>query len=325
MSVPGLVSVQYIAVQGRVSWRGSASMPTTITELVDGTAFERLVLDRAFPLMPPAGRAASVVDLGTSSSISVAVTPQPAVASVSVSLSDSSGSPAGQLSVDTVRPLIFGAAWKVLDQIAELALEQTGVSHGRGSDYTIKLKTQTAAVGGVRALPPLDRYTAVWGRIMLPFAATAEIRNSLAHRQLAVDPSSGAYQRHAAAGSAVGHAGHGGRAGRVLPTCHRHRKRRHSRDHPEPSARPAALESRSTRRSPWPASVWRLIGDRVDSTCHRPPNGLQGRGPGARLCHHPSGCRYGCGRCLPLRPGDTPARRQDSRVRARRCAGHDPR
>ena len=136
-------------------------------------------------------------------------------------------------------------------------------------------------------------------------------------------PQQRGYQRYAAAGSAAGHVGHSGRAGRVLPTCHRYRERCHSRDHPEPSARPAALESRSTRRSPWPASVRRLIGNRVDPACHRPPNGLQGRGPGARLCRHPSGCRYGCGRCLPLRPGDTPARRQDSRVRARRCAGHD--
>lgn len=167
-------------------------MPTTITELADTTAFERLVLDRAFPLMPSSGGAASVVDLGTSGSISVAVTPQPAVASVSVSSSDSCGSPVGQLPVDTVRPLIFGAAWKVLDQIVELALEQAGVAHNRGNDYTIRLKRQSAAVGGVRALPPFDRHAAVWERIMLLFAATVELRNSLAHRQLAVDPSSGA-------------------------------------------------------------------------------------------------------------------------------------
>ena len=80
----------------------------------------------------------------------------------------------------------------MLDQVVELALEQTGVSHDRGSDYTIKLKAQSAAAGGVRELPPFDRYTAVWGRIMLLFLATAELRNSLAHRQLAVDPSSGA-------------------------------------------------------------------------------------------------------------------------------------
>ncbi len=286
-------------------------MPTTITELVDATAFERLVLDRAFPLMPSSGGAASVVDLGTSGSISVAVTPQPAVASVSVSSSDSSGSPSGQLSVGTVRPLIFGAAWKVLDQIVELALEQTGVSHDRGNDYTLKL-TQSAAADGVRALPPLDRHTAIWGRIMLLFAATAEMRNSLAHRQLAVDPNSGAISATPRPGQP--------RATPVTADCHRHRERCHSRDHPEPSARPATLESRSTRRSPWPASVRRLIGDRGDPASHRPPNGLQSRGLGARLCRHPSGRRYGCGRCLPLRSGDTPARRQDSRVRARRCA-----
>jgi hypothetical protein len=128
------------------------SMPTTITELADDTAFERFVLDRTFPLMPSSGGAASVVDLGKSGSISVAVTPQPAVARVSVSLSDSSGSPEGQLSVDTVRPLIFGAAWKVFDQLVELALEQAGVSHDRGNDYTIKLKSQSAA--GRMSRPP---------------------------------------------------------------------------------------------------------------------------------------------------------------------------
>ena len=60
------------------------TMPTTITELADATAFERLVLDRALPLMPSSGGAASVVDLGTSGSIIVAVTPQPAVANVLV-------------------------------------------------------------------------------------------------------------------------------------------------------------------------------------------------------------------------------------------------
>jgi hypothetical protein len=184
--------VLYVAVLASESEGEPARMPTTITELADDTAFERFVLDRTFPLMPSSGGAASVVDLGKSGSIGVAVTPQPAIARVSVSLSDSSRSPEGQLSVDTVRPLIFGAAWKVLDQLVELALEQAGESHDRGNDYTIKLKTQSAAGGVVPALRPLDRHTAVWKQIMMLFASTAELRNSLAHRQLVVDRSSGA-------------------------------------------------------------------------------------------------------------------------------------
>jgi hypothetical protein len=171
---------------------GVDEVPTTISELVDDTAFERFVLDRTFPLMPSSGGATSVVDLGRSGSISVEVTPQPAVARVSISMTDSTGSPEGSLSVETIRPLIFGAAWKVLDQVVELALEHAGVTHDRGSTFTIKLKTQFAASLQVPALPPLDSYRAVWEQIMAVYSSTTELRNSLAHRQLVVDPSSGA-------------------------------------------------------------------------------------------------------------------------------------
>ena len=144
--------------------------------------------------MPSSGGAASVVDLGTSGSISVAVTPQPAVASVSVSSSDSSGPPAGQL---RFRSILFARSssaprGRCLTRSLSLHSNRLVSRFDRGSDYTIKLKTQAAAAGGVRTLPPFDSYTAVWARIMLLFAATAELRNSLAHRQLAVDPSSGA-------------------------------------------------------------------------------------------------------------------------------------
>jgi len=165
-------------------------MPTTIAELEDDTAFERFVLDRAFPLMPSSEGAASTIDLGTLGSISASVTPQTAQATVAVSMTDHIGAPTG-LPINAVRPLIFGAAWKVLDLLVELALELAGVPHSYGNRYTIDQKARLAASGGVPQLPPLDNDAAAWARIMLLYMATKDLRHSLVHRQIVVDPRDG--------------------------------------------------------------------------------------------------------------------------------------
>jgi len=163
-------------------------MPATLTEFEDSTAFERYVLDRATPLLPrPEG--SSVIELGELGSTGVAVGVQPAV--VRVGMSDSTGSASSQLSADDIRPLFFGAAWKVLDQLIELALEQAGVSHDRGSDYTIKLKVREAANGSVIPVPPFASRPDLWLRIIMTYASTEVLRNSLVHRQLTVDQASG--------------------------------------------------------------------------------------------------------------------------------------
>jgi hypothetical protein len=80
-------------------------------EFADDTAFERLVLDRAMPLLPTS-EARSVIDL-RGPGVSVAVTPMPARVYV--------GDAPGTVGVAELRPLIFGAAWKVLDLLVELA------------------------------------------------------------------------------------------------------------------------------------------------------------------------------------------------------------
>ena len=128
-------------------------MPTNLTEFDDDTAFERYVLDRATPLMPRS-QGTSVIELGEANSTGVAVGAQPAM--VHVGMTDSAGSTDGQLSADDIRPLLFGAAWKVLDQLTELALENASISHDRGRHYTIKFKVGQAANGSVPPVPPFD-------------------------------------------------------------------------------------------------------------------------------------------------------------------------
>lgn len=163
-------------------------MPATHIEFEDSTAFERYVLDRAAPLLPrPEGT--SVIELGEFDAAGVAIGVQPAI--VRVGSSDSAGSASNQLSSDDIRPLFFGAAWKVLDQLIELALEQAGMPHDRRSDYTIKLKVREAANGAVIPVLPFASRPDLWLRVAMTYASTEILRNSLVHRQLIVDRATG--------------------------------------------------------------------------------------------------------------------------------------
>lgn len=163
-------------------------MPTSLTEFEDDTAFERYVLDRATPLLPRS-QGTSVIELGEFNSTGVSVGVQPAM--VHVGLTDSGGSAGDQLSADDIRPLIFGAAWKVLDQLIELALEQAGVPHDRNSEYRIKFKVDKAASRSVTPVPPFDDRPDLWSPVIMTYASTQVLRNSLTHRRLIVDPATG--------------------------------------------------------------------------------------------------------------------------------------
>jgi hypothetical protein len=163
-------------------------MPTSLTEFEDDTAFERYVLDRATPLLPRS-QTASVIELGAADSTRVAVGVQPAT--VHVGATDSAGSAGDKLSTDDIRPLLFGAAWKVLDQLIELGLELTGVSHDKKWGYSIKFKVLQAESGRVAPVPSLGGRPDLWSRVMKTYASTEVLRNSLAHRRLIVDQSTG--------------------------------------------------------------------------------------------------------------------------------------
>ena len=163
-------------------------MPTSLTEFDEDTAFERYVLDRATPLLPRS-QGTSVIELGEFNSVGVAIGGQPAT--VDVGSTDSMGSAGDQLTADDIRPLFFGAAWKVLDQLIELAMEQAGVSHDRNSEYSITFKVRGAASGSVTPVPPFDVRPDLWLRTIMTYASTHVLRNSLTHRRLIVDPATG--------------------------------------------------------------------------------------------------------------------------------------
>ncbi len=162
-------------------------MLTSLTEFADATAFERYVLDRATPLLPRSP-GTSVIELGDDDTTSIAVGSPTLI--VRVGAADSTGSAADQLSADDIRPLLFGAAWKVLDQLTEFALEVAGV-RDRGRHYRITFKVGEAVNGRVPPVTPLDSRPHLWSTAMFTYASADVLRNSIAHRQLRVNHSTG--------------------------------------------------------------------------------------------------------------------------------------
>jgi hypothetical protein len=106
-------------------------------------------------------------------------------------VSDSIGSAEERLTADDVRPLLFGAAWKVLDQLCEFALEDAGVSHDARWRFTITFKVREATYSRVPPVPPFDHRQDLWSALMSTYGSTEQLRNSLVHRRLVVDPSTG--------------------------------------------------------------------------------------------------------------------------------------
>lgn len=163
-------------------------MPANLPDFADDTAFERYILDRATPLLPRS-QESSIIELGEDGSCGVAVEALAAV--VQLQSSDSFGSTGDQLSRDDIRPLLFGAAWKVLDLLCELCLEQAGVPYDTRRGYLIDSKVTSAASGSVAATAPFVGRSAPWTRIMNIYASTKELRHSLVYRRLVVDPGTG--------------------------------------------------------------------------------------------------------------------------------------
>ncbi len=162
-------------------------MPTNLAEFKDDTEFERYVLDRVAPLLPRS-EGTAVIECGEGS---FGVTIGAPTVTARVQAGDSSGSANGELSRDDIRPLLFLAAWKVLDQLCELALEEAGERPDHGRRWRIDQKAGKAEDGRVAPRPPFDAHPDLWARIMSAYANTTELRNSLVHRLSGVDPVTG--------------------------------------------------------------------------------------------------------------------------------------
>ena len=164
-------------------------MPTNVQDFDDDSAYERYVLARLTPLVnkPPGG---IEVGLGDDGSISANVQ------AVAATTATPAGAPGDQFKFRDIAPLVFGAAWKVLDLLVELRLEQLHVSKNAQGRYSIEMKVGEADNGTVSAPAPFDNpqgtLCTLWEQVLKCYAVTKELRHSLVHRQLTVDQSTGA-------------------------------------------------------------------------------------------------------------------------------------
>jgi len=148
---------------------------TTVSEFEESTAFERLVLDRLRPLISSEGT--QTLDLraamaGTGPTV------------IDLSFTDSLSASAVESVTLDVMPLLFGAAWKVLDLLMELALHQAGIQPDRKTEYTIAAKVKFAKNGdGVCVITSTDQ--PLWTTLCAAYAATFEHRHCLVHRRAA--------------------------------------------------------------------------------------------------------------------------------------------
>ena len=141
-------------------------MITTLQDYVDASAFERTVLSTVYPLVNPAA-ARGGYDLRTNTARIV--------------LSDDFGSGGRDDLVRELRPLLFGAAWKVLDLLVEYGLKQVDPRP------EWRINDKKACVVGV-TLPPLSADAAIWSRISATYANTIEQRHCLVHRSFVMTP-----------------------------------------------------------------------------------------------------------------------------------------
>jgi len=163
-------------------------MPTNVQDFDDDSAYERYVLARLAPLVkkPQGGIGIGLGDDGSNSptvQAGVATTATPA------------GAPGDQLKRSDIAPLVFGAAWKVLDLLVELRLEQLGVSKNAQGRYSIEMKVGEVNNGTVSAPAPFDNLEGtlctLWEQVLKCYAVTEDMRHSLVHRRLTVDQSTG--------------------------------------------------------------------------------------------------------------------------------------
>jgi quercetin dioxygenase-like cupin family protein len=164
-------------------------MITAVDKFEESTAFERWTLEALVPLPPRRPHRRSKV-VATNH---LRVTPVPAVARA---YADG----VQEVHVD-LRPLAFGAAWKVLDLLLELAFANAGTTSSTGQ-LTIATKRNLAGRGHGN-LPPLTADRALWRTLTGVYAGTTEVRNSLVHRLAKVDRATGALTGHDRQGQAL--------------------------------------------------------------------------------------------------------------------------
>jgi hypothetical protein len=151
---------------------------SSLTEFEESTAFERWTLEALVPL-PARGPHQAVKD--------------PAANKVWITLGDSVtireyAGGVQEVHID-LRPLAFGAAWKVLDLLLELAYANAGTTASRR--WLTIAKKENLARQGHGDLAPLTADRGLWRTLTSTYAATTQARHSLVHRLAEVDQATG--------------------------------------------------------------------------------------------------------------------------------------
>lgn len=149
-----------------------------VQRLVDDTAFERYVLSKAVPVRVESAVIGGRYHLdGNRLDATVHVTD-----TVGMSLPQA----VEQLGI---RPLAFGAAWKVLDLMLETAFEQAGLTPDKNrARWTITEKVKLARKGK-GTITPISTDAEIWNRLLQTYVATEQVRHSLVHRKADVGSS----------------------------------------------------------------------------------------------------------------------------------------
>ena len=174
-------------------------MITTAAAFDEETAWERAVLGQAIPLMPTTS--------GLLSPAPTAVSDLRANGCITIGVSDIVGHVSGDAIRDLLLPLMFGAAWKVLDLALELGFHLAGLAPRSPGRWTIKEKVNLADKKD-GALPGMDRRSAIWTAFCALYVRTYETRHSLVHRRVQVDPDTKGLTAFDSAGTVVGRMTH---------------------------------------------------------------------------------------------------------------------
>jgi hypothetical protein len=154
-------------------------MVTSLKHFIEGTAFELYILEAVRPAIDQ--QKATTIDLrGLRPVVDVKIGSM-------ISLSDNDVS----AYKESLSPLLFGAAWKVLDLLLELSFCSAGLQP-KGGEFTIAKKLRLATS---KDLEPNTFITCqrVWAALLQLYAATVEHRHCLIHRVATVDPTDGSF------------------------------------------------------------------------------------------------------------------------------------
>lgn len=156
-------------------------MITSLTDYIEASAFERAAIATVYRLVNPAATRAGY-DLRTDTA--------------TIGLTDNIGTQARDELVRELRPLLFGAAWKVLDLLVEYGMN-TG---DQSREWRINEKQSRARDA---ALLPLSGDPTIWSRVAATYASTVEHRHSLVHRSFVLTATGEMSQMHDRSGNAV--------------------------------------------------------------------------------------------------------------------------